>query len=388
MTENFDKIYSFIDANPDWQKKADTNQDDLLEYGELKAYLSEHIDWSGESSSKEDIIDAYWNKILEDAGDEGTEDVPQAPTRSVGADIGNAVNDVISGGSSGGSDLVENFLNFGTDCAAEKVRGSVTAAELKPIIDIFQDSEQMAAFIEEWQQSHEISTMGDVMNCLSDYAKSSGISFSQVLSALGTGTLFAIGAKILIQAGLDVVPKFAKDMWNNTKNIFSNLFTGKIGKFAKNLYLDTPVMLVRNAGRFVKSIGVNTWNTVTGIVKAVGNGVYDTADTLISGISNSWKKVGNGIGGGVSKLLKGNVIGAAGSVVGGVVSGAFEAGKTVVKTFGKAIKTVGNVATAVFGNPLKTAVNLAGSVVKGVVKGVGSVVSGIAKGIGKLFSGW
>lgn len=383
IEDGMSKIKSYLNQNPNWKTSADSNGNKILDYNEVKSYLSEHMEWDDNIENKDLFINQYWNQTFE------ANETRAIDTTSLGETVGDTV-------TSTGSSIISDITGIAKDITPSIAGDTVTSSFMEGIGNKLLNEKEIGAFVEEYLKTNANATQEEITSA---WIKSCGISASNILSTAATASLYAIVAKIALNTAIDTVPTFAKESFGNLKDGFSNLFKGNIGGYFKNMFVKLPITAIRNTGRLVKNLAKNTYQTAADIVGTAGSGVYDTAKTAITGVANSITAIGSGFINGAGKILKGNVFGATASIIGGTVKSAIGAVKTVSKTIGKAVKTIGKVADKVFGNPIKSVAKIgktvaktvakgASSVVKGVAKGATSVVKSVGKTIGKIFKGW
>lgn len=332
---------------------------------------------------------------------EQVKSIPHIPAASAVATV------VTKGGNSISADLYATTGELVQELARMKAENLAMPAEMVESFDrlssLAQDpkafEQTLGKFTDQWISTHDLNSMTQeeaTQACLKDfYTQELGINVSNILKCIGGAAVVSLLIKVGVSTIIDVAPDICKDAVNWTKDTFKNLFKGNILGLIKNAVIDAPVMLIRNAGRTVRSLAKNTYQTARDVIVAGAKGTYNTVKTAVKGtvetvskpikaVAGAASNVLSGVGNGLKKLANGNVIGAVGSVVGGVAKGVGSvvtgvaktvgsAAKTVVKTAGKAIGAVADVAGEVFGNPIKA---------------VGNAVKSVGKAIGKLFKGW
>ena len=327
--------------------------------------------------------------------------VPHIPAATVATAVSNS--------ESIGEELYAATGELINEIASYKASGGVLSPEVaanyeelvKKIINDPASIKQMGVdYALEWAETHDLNkyaTNTEMIQAFTEdfLSEEFGLGFANIAKSIGGAAITSVLLKIAVSTVIDVAPDMGKDVFKLGKKTFKNLFKLNIGGLIKNTMIDAPVLVIRNAGRSIKALAKNTYQTARDIVVAGVSGVYGTVKAAVKGtvetisrpikaVAGAASNVLSGVGNGLKKLANGNVIGAVGSVVGGVakgvgtaVTGAVKtvgsAVKTVAKTVGKAAEAVGNVAEAVFGNPIKA---------------VGNAVKSVGKAIGKLFKGW
>ena len=63
MSNEISRVYQFLSNQDDWAVKADKNGDGVILKSEFRSFLEENLEWNGEASAQNDLINEFWAKI-------------------------------------------------------------------------------------------------------------------------------------------------------------------------------------------------------------------------------------------------------------------------------------------------------------------------------------